>query len=488
MSGQSTYVVLDQAPKIKDLFLSHTGADKPWVEALAEKIECVPYQGRFLRVVFDKWDFVHGKNIVLELEREIDACRYIAIVLSKVSLAADWPNLERTIGIWSDPSGSKGRVIPILLENVFLPPTLRVRRWIDFRNPEAFDASFLELIAILRGENIPRGRGGLLPSLPLPPIAPVAPIVITSAVEADKVHEKLISNLLPVLELPTRVYSAPTSLRLKSDFPRDEGLPSPPPFLLRTGRLYTFDDLQMQDSPFRETVDIPNGSSEGFRQWFGTDKQNWAIELLNISLKEAMYRRYLRFEKKGQRFFFAPVTGRPKRISWVIGGKRSYREVTTPHTATRLNARGDKERFPYGWRHQGVRANFVLLPAGLFLRLSPTWLLTTNGKTPRGGPRVGPILSQWLNQERNGQILRSIRFWSLVLARGRSDILIPAGQQSLRIALTPATGSLGFGILCDNVDYDRLVRAEMDDDLQVPPLGPEVEQLGLFSAMTGDTD
>jgi hypothetical protein len=277
-------------------------------------------------------------------------------------------------------------------------------------------------------------------------------------------------------------------LRQKSDFPQAEGTPSPPPFLLRASRLYTFNDLRIPDSPFKANVDAPNATREEFRQWFGTDKQNWAIELLNISLKEAAYRRYLRFDKKGQRFFFTPVNGNPKRISWVIAGKRSYREVTTPHTATRLNERGEKVRVPYGWRHQGVRANFILLPAGLFLRISPTWLLTQDGRVPRGGPRVGPILSQWLNQERNGQILRSIRFWSLVLARGHSDILVPAGQQSIRIALAPATSSLGFGILCDSVDYDRLVRAEMDDDLQVPALGPPAEQLGLFSGIPGDSD
>src|ERR1700751_2579359 len=92
--------LLPKPPSPKDLFLCHTGADKPWVEALAEKVESVPFDSRFLRVVFDKWDFAHAKNIVLELEREIDSCRFIAIVLSKASLAADWPTLERTIAIW----------------------------------------------------------------------------------------------------------------------------------------------------------------------------------------------------------------------------------------------------------------------------------------------------------------------------------------------------------------------------------------------------
>jgi hypothetical protein len=36
----------------KDIFLCHTGADKAWVEHLAERIEGEPYQDRYLGVIF----------------------------------------------------------------------------------------------------------------------------------------------------------------------------------------------------------------------------------------------------------------------------------------------------------------------------------------------------------------------------------------------------------------------------------------------------
>lgn len=489
MVDQSTLDYRHHVLRGKDLFLSHTGADKPWVERLAELIEGVTYQNRYLGVVYDKWDFAQAKNIVLELEKEIDRCRFIGVVISKASLAADGPTLERTIAVWSDPTGTKGRVIPILIENVPLPPTLRVRRWVDFRNPENFDQALLELVAILRGESIPRGSGGLLPSLPASQIFPTTPLVITSAVEADKVEEKLISNLLPVLELPRHVYASSTRLRQKADISQlSNGKPqSYPPFLLRSGKLFTFENLGDDNSLFHSVIDGARPESEEFSDWFGTDKHNWAVEMLNLHLKASAYERYLRFDGKGQRFFFAPYRDTPKKISWFVGGRRYHREVTTPHTVTRLNSQGTKERLPFGWRHQGLRANFVHLPPGLFLRLEPTWLLTADGKVPRGGPRVGPVLSHWLNQERNGQILRSIRFWSLVLSRGQSEISIPTGQQPIRVALTPARGLLGFGIICDSVDYDRLINAEMEDDLLVPELAPETDQYELFSGSAGVT-
>lgn len=486
MAEQTIFALGKLVSRGKDLFLSHTGVDKPWVERLAELIEVTPFKDRYLGVVYDKWDFAHAKNIVLELEKEIDACRFIGIVLSKASLAADWPTLERTIAVWSDPSGAKGRVIPILFENVPLPPSLRVRRWVDFRNPETFEQSFVELISILRGESIPRGRGGLLPAISAMQDAVKSPMIITSAVEADKVDEKLISNLLPVLELPRLVYASSTPLRKKSDLQSLQVAKSHPPFLLRSEKLFTFANLRDAESPFRGVIKPEQIITEDLKNWFGSEKHNWAVELLNLHLKAFAYDRYLRFEGKGQRFFFSPYKEQPKTIRWSIGGKEASREVTTPHTATRINSEGNKERFQFGWRHQGIRANFVHLPMGLFLRIEATWLLTKDGKVPRGGSRVGPVLSHWLNQERNGQILRSIRFWSLVLARGKDELCIPTGQEPIRVGLTPARGVVGFGIISDAVDYDRLINAEMEDDLAVPELASEKSQFDLFAGREGE--
>jgi hypothetical protein len=459
----------------KDIFLCHTGADKPWVERLAERIEAERYQNRLLGVIFDKWDFERASNIVLDIEREIDACRFVGIVVTKAMLNAPWPTMERTIAVWSDPSGTQGRVIPILRDNVTMPPSLRIRNWIDFRNDEHFEESFAELIRYLRGEKIPRGRGNLLPTVPevMPSYDP-APVVITSSQGADRVRERVVSNLLPVLELPEYVFSAETPLRDKKDLHRYVGEEShPPPCLLRDGRLWTFGNLRDQPDLFGSAIRPTTVNSVSFDSWFAdADYSRWAVELLNLCLKENAWQRYLRLDKERHRFFFTAWQGRPKRISWKISGKWTPREVTTRHTVTRRLPDGTKERIQSGWRHQAVKAGFVLLPFGLFVKIEPTWMLTkADGKTPRGGPRVGPILSHWLNQERNGQILRSIRFWSLVLSRGKTELYIPTGQQPIRIGLTPASGNLDFGIIADQIDYDALMRTEMEDDLEVPQLG-----------------
>ena len=49
-------------PKKRKTFSCVITSKQPWVEALAEHLETVPYLNRRLRVVFDKWDFDKEKT------------------------------------------------------------------------------------------------------------------------------------------------------------------------------------------------------------------------------------------------------------------------------------------------------------------------------------------------------------------------------------------------------------------------------------------
>jgi hypothetical protein len=311
-------------------------------------------------------------------------------------------------------------------------------------------------------------------------------VVITGSNGPDAITERLISNLLPVVELPTVVQVAETPMRKKSDIARYTDRKDVPPFILREKRLYTFSDLHDIENALGTASDVKTLHDEMFAPWFADDdRERWAMELLNLCLKDHCWQRRLRFDGKGQRFFFLPLKGDEpeKTIWWKIAGTLHPRKVTARHYAYFKGEDGKPTKQEFGWRHQALRARFLHLPNGLFLKLTPTYMLTKeDGKSPRGGPHVGPILSQWLNQERNGQLLRSLRFWSLVLTRGdRKELRIRTGHEAIAISLTPATGMLGFGIGGDTLDYDRLMNAEYQDDLSIPDLqavAPEQYTLG----------
>jgi hypothetical protein len=455
----------------KDIFLCHSGAQKPWVEMLARCIEAEPYRDRNLAVVFDKWDFPKGGNIVVDIERFIDSARFVGVVVSRAMLQGEWPTLERSIAVWSDVSGAQGRVIPLLRENVTLPATLRVRNWIDFRNDDRFEESFAELIRYLRGEPTPRGRGSLLPKLPLisPSHAP-APILLTSSIGADRIAERLVSNLYRVTAVPQKIYYAATKIREKKDI--QEYSEDPPPFILREGNLYTFADLNTSEE-FGAVLKNRNAEalSDNFSDWFSDPEYSRrAIELLNVCLKKHAWKRWLRFDSSKGSYFLSPRNGKPKRIAWRIGGRTRWREVTTEHTRREKQADGSLKDMPFGWRHQAIRASFMFVLNSLLLKLEPTYLLTRDdGKTPRTSKWVGPVLSHWTNQERNGQILRSLRFWSLVLAKAK-ELRIETGESSICVDLAPISGTLDFGIASDQMNFDALMEAEMEDDYRIPQL------------------
>jgi len=307
-------------------------------------------------VVFDKWDFEKGKNIVLELERFIDDARFIELVVSKVMLEAEWSTLERTIAVWSDPSGRKGRVVTLLLENVELPASLRVRNWIDFRDASKYEEGFIELVALLTDTPLRRGRGGFAPALPATTLGYTAsPQIIKASSGAERVNELVVTNLLPVTELLSVVQSADTTMLRKSEIGALTEKRKVPPFILREGKLYTFSDLHDIENLLDAAIDAKSIRDVHLSNWFADEaKRRWAVELLNLVFRQHCWDRYLRFDKDGQRSFFQPYKGEPKRITWSLNGKR-VREVTTRHFGMRKGQDGTLEKFPFGWRHQAIR-------------------------------------------------------------------------------------------------------------------------------------
>jgi hypothetical protein len=133
----------------------------------------------------------------------------------------------------------------------------------------------------LRGDKTPRGRGSLLPTVPETklPYEP-APVVITSSVGADRTQERLVSNLLPVVELPQTVFSAETPLRSKADIHQYSDKVSHPAFVLREGRLWTIVNLRENGESFGTSVQPTTIREDAFESWLSdADHARWAVTL-----------------------------------------------------------------------------------------------------------------------------------------------------------------------------------------------------------------
>jgi hypothetical protein len=68
--------------------------------------------------------------------------------------------------------------------------------------------------------------------------------------------------------------------------------------------------------------------------------------------------------------------------------------------------------------------------------------------------------------------LRTLRFWSAVLAKGHRELRIETGANPIRVRLTPASGSSPAVLTSDQLDFDTLVLADIGNAQLIPELAP----------------
>jgi TIR domain len=443
-----------------DFLLLQNAADGLWTAKLADRLRGVRFGDRNLRFSLADWNPVMGANAPAEMGKILRGHRVLAIVVSRAMLQEDWFSAQRSIELSSEVAPSERRIVTILKENVTIPPLLRLGEWFDFRNENHFEESISDLKSFLIEEFASSGR------------------VYSFGVSSAK--ERILSNLFPIVELPKFVYSAENRFETESELTEACDGAGPLPFLIKESRLYTI-ECPSPNSAFAPAVaDLDKFQQENFTHWFcQQNRTEWAIELLNNLFRRHAWKRGLRWDKGTDQFYF-PRT-KPKSVWWEIGGQTISREVTAPHIGYVDLEDQVKAEVQHGWRHQSIRAGFIQVSGNLVLRLEPNWLLTElDGKTVATTRRIGPFFSGSEQHQRNGQVLRSLRFWSAVLAKGHHEIRIKTGQAPVRVKLTPLSGFTQFGIPSDRFNYDLMMLAEMEDDLLMPALG-SLGQEGSFN-------
>jgi len=369
----------------QDLFLCHTGVDKDWVRELATRLEGETFASRHLTVFFDEWEIRPGTNVVRLLENGVSKARFVGVVLSPEMLDAEWPTMEWTMAVYEDPSGRKGKVLPILKRNCDIPPSLRIRNFLDFRRPEKYDREYNRLLAVLRNEPLPRGdhpKGTTVPFVGSPEYF-ARPLEF-----ADKVPEQLASNLFPVTGYPTRIWKAKTDAhwigQVYSHLRKSPSAGTLPAFILKEDHLYSFWDLKDKFCPFRGLVsDVDSVQDEASKAWAENRvKRHWLLELLNRALWNTCDSLGLYRDRERNRVYFLPEGGRDKVVEWDTGKRKSKRTIVKQYKKA--------DQGSVFWAHQSAVLRFVAIENGVFLRIEPGWAFTEDGVIPyhnKGRPR-----------------------------------------------------------------------------------------------------
>lgn len=104
------------------LFLSHSSADKTFVEKLAKDLE-----GVGVNVWFDKWEIKVGDSLTGKIEEGLQANDYLGLVLSPAAVASEWVKAELSAAWCRQMSSRKIVVLPILYQDCEIPFLLEDR-------------------------------------------------------------------------------------------------------------------------------------------------------------------------------------------------------------------------------------------------------------------------------------------------------------------------------------------------------------------------
>jgi len=126
------------------VFISYSSRDKTFVRKLANEIEKRGYL-----TWLDEKEIVAGDYLPKKIGEAIETSKVIIVVLSKNSISSRWVQYEINNALQRMIKG-KVRLIPVLIDDVDLPPELNGLVYVDFR--ESFDNGLEKILAALEYE------------------------------------------------------------------------------------------------------------------------------------------------------------------------------------------------------------------------------------------------------------------------------------------------------------------------------------------------
>jgi TIR domain len=128
-----------------DVFLSYSAKDRVFVSRLAADL-----QGAGFAVWLDQWGLQGGDTIVRVIEQALGASRLLLVVMSPDYFQSQWTQQEWQYGMSREIDTGSVKLVPILYRDCEIPPMLRGKRWVDFRDPTDYQATLSGLVSDLQ--------------------------------------------------------------------------------------------------------------------------------------------------------------------------------------------------------------------------------------------------------------------------------------------------------------------------------------------------
>lgn len=125
-----------------NIFISYSGAQRPWAEVLASNLLAAGKE-----VFFDRWNLIPGTHWVQELANAIDDCAAAVLIVSPEAYESGWIKDEYEKLKSRSNDGSDFAIIPVIHSGVEAElPFIGNIQWVDFREPHDYRAAFERLL------------------------------------------------------------------------------------------------------------------------------------------------------------------------------------------------------------------------------------------------------------------------------------------------------------------------------------------------------
>lgn len=359
--------------------------------------------------------------------------KYIGIIMSPEWEKSPWTKLERTIAIYNDPANMRGRIIPILINDCNIPPTLRILKWFDFRNDRNFEREAKKLIAKLSGKGLNRGDSN------------ANNLNTHHSIFPDEQEELLVTNLFPVIRIPKIIYSTRINTDQRSKIWPQIPNSDPPPFagpIESSPYIFTFYNPKDVIDLRPILIDNPHKLSTNE---FIPSNPNGIVDLTNRCVTRHIKALNLVYDhnKSIKKIFFAPKNSANKLeiekvVKWRAGTRTVFRQISGA--------------YPY-YAHQSCKTSFTIIAKKLFLQIIPSWHFTSNGYDSIDAAKMNSLTSIWMSREKNRSILNHVRFWSDVFATSSDYINLQTGTtDTIIVSSHPVLTKIEYGIEGDYTD------------------------------------
>jgi hypothetical protein len=295
----------------------------------------------------------------------------------------------------------------------------------------------------------------------LHPPAESTQTAIRQVIGIDLDHKEwLHSNLLPVIQLPEKIYKVPAPLRPSSANPSDE-ITLIPPYKYSKGRILSLANLR--DPSIAALVGCEESSAsfepvEHFISWPGG--RNIFRDLFYEHLRRKCFSLGMAYDDRHHRFYFTPENGTMR-----IRTYKAFKRTATRKLAYPYEDKQTKEvRF---WVHHAARLSLIQIDQNFYLEVEPGYAFTQDGQKFMASEDIGPLTTRRKSGERNQNVFNHLIFWSEILAGPQGKIHVDCSGQELVISKMYESAVANFGIPYDSQPLEQIAMAEDEFDLEM---------------------